>query len=346
MLDHFSPGMEQFRDKQPTLRDVADIAGVSYQTVWRVVNDHPHVAKDTREKVLRAIQDLDYRPNRAAQVLITGRSYMLQLIAFDWGYDPAVAAMLHWARAFGYIIAVTELQEPKSIEAVRTALEVTANVVDGALLVAPRRHFSMEVLRDLCQDRPFVLVSTELGVKLPSVIFDQRHGTEQVVRHLFKLGHRHIAEICGPPESSDAHIRHETLEQMLATQDFEPGPRAVGDWSSSGGYQAAKHVLESNAPFTALVVANDRMALGAMRALREAGVCVPQDVSVVGFDDEEVAQFCSPPLTTVRQDFSALGKTSVEYLVSLIEDPSTPVQQRVLYPELVVRESTRPVMME
>ncbi|MCU0519528.1 MAG: substrate-binding domain-containing protein [Anaerolineae bacterium] len=327
--------------KQATLRDVADMAGVSYQTVWRVVNEHPHVAVDTRERVLQAVRVLDYRPHRAAQVLTTGRSYILQLVIFEYAYGDPLPAILHWAREFGYTMVVTELKDATSTEAVRATLRETAQMIDGLLMVMPYPHLSYEALAELCQGRPFVVVNTELGAKMPSVVFDQRHGTRQAVEHLVALGHRLIAEISGPLDNCDAQARHETWMSMAERYGLDARLSVAGDFETCSGYGAAKRLLGLGQPFTAVLVGNDLMALGALRAFDEAGLRVPEDISVVGYDDVDVAAYLSPPLTTVRQEFDILGRESVEYLVSLIEDARTPIQQRVLYPELIVRQSTR-----
>ena len=175
---------------------------------------------------------------------------------------------------------------------------------------------------------------------MPSVVVDQWNGARQAVEHLIDLGHTNIAEISGPLENFDASIRHSSWRRCLELNSLEPGLSVAGDFEVRSGYLGAKELLAKQRPFTALFVGNDRMALGAIRALREAGLRVPEDVSVVGFDDIPEAAFFEPPLTTVRQDFEVLGKESVEYLVSLIEDDHTAVQQRVLYPELVIRQST------
>jgi LacI family transcriptional regulator len=327
--------------KQATLRDVADLAGVSYQTVWRVVNEHPHVASDTRTRVLEAVQELDYRPHRAAQVLTTGRSYILQLVIFEYGYGDPLPSLLHWARQYGYTTVVTEIKDATSPDHVREVLKETAQMIDGLLMVMPFPHLSYEDLTDLCQGRPFVVACTKLGSRMPSVVFDQWNGARQAVEHLIDLGHREIAEISGPPGNFDAEMRHQAWRRYMSNNGLEPGPRVVGDWDVCSGYHSAQRLLSSGEPFTAVLAGNDLIALGAVHALREAGLRVPEDISVVGFDDVEEAAHYDPPLTTVRQDFDKLGRESVEYLVSLIEDDSIPIHQRVLYPELIVRESTQ-----
>jgi DNA-binding LacI/PurR family transcriptional regulator len=326
---------------RPTLRDVADKVGVSYQTVWRVVNDRPHVAEDTRLRVQQALEALNYRPHRAAQVLTTGRSYMLQLVLFEYGHSDRLPAILRWAREYGYSVVATELEGPPSVDAMRAALSTTSQIIDGLILVLPYPDISYEMLQELIPDRPFVVINTELNSRMPSVVTNQWAGAREAVQHLMDLGHREIAEIRGPIGHFDADIRHRACEVFLGQNGLDPGLTEVGNFSVCSGYACTKRLLARGALFTGLVAGNDYMALGAIRALYEDGRRVPDDISVVGFDDIPEAAYFSPPLTTVRQDFEALGKACIEFLVSLIEDPDVTVHQRVLYPELIIRQSTQ-----
>ncbi|HOT92023.1 MAG TPA: LacI family DNA-binding transcriptional regulator [Anaerolineae bacterium] len=336
--------MSDPQTKRATLHDVAALAGVSYQTVSRVINNQPYVAEKTRAKVLQAIRQLDYRPNQAAQALATGRSYILQLLMFDIRYSDPFPAMLYWARKMGYTLAISEISPAASKKEVGDFLEdLATRMVDGLIIYTPFPPFSYQEMQQLCRGVPFVLVGAEPGVKAPSVVFDQRHGCRLAVQHLLDLGHRQIAEITGPLAHIDARLRHETLVAILQAQGLTPGPSVEGDFEVPSGYRGAKKLLENGKPFTALFVANDRMALGALCALHEQGLKVPEDVSVIGFDDMGEAAYFTPPLTTVRQDLNALAQQCIEYLVSMIKNPDTPVQQRNLYPELIVRKSTAPV---
>lgn len=330
--------------RRSTLRDVAELAGVSYQTVSRVINQHPNVARRTRERVLSAIRQLDYRPNQAAKMLATGRSYMLQLIMFDIRYSDPLPEMIYAARKAGYTLLISELSPFADEGEIRTALaELTARMIDGLVVYTPCPFFSYAEMVRLCRGVPFVLVGAAMGIKSPAVVFDQRHGCELAVQHLLDLGHRQIAEIAGRPQHIDAQLRHETMAAMLRARGLPLGPCAEGDFEVPSGYAAAKELLARGETFTALFVANDRMALGALRALHECGVRVPEDVSIVGFDDMGEAAYLTPSLTTVRQDLQVLAQQSIEYLVEMIGNPTMPVQQRVLYPELIVRGSTAPL---
>jgi DNA-binding LacI/PurR family transcriptional regulator len=319
---------------------------VSYQTVSRVINESPHVSKDTRQRVLRVIKEMDYQPNHAARSLVTRRSNLLEVVTFGSHYfGPAqmVAHIERAARQLGYNLILTNIAE-MTLEEVQVAIQtLSGRLVDGIIIIAPVVGLDYEELAPLCKNIPFVMVDTQLGSNMPSIVINQAYGSQVATRHLIELGHRQICEISGPLQWHGAVARHESWMNTLHAAHLTPGLSFEGDWSAVSGYWAARRLLESGATFTGLVVGNDQMALGAMRALREHGLRIPEDVSVVGFDDIPEAVCFEPPLTTVRQDFDTFGGQSVEYLVNLIHRPGIPVQQRVLYPTLVVRQSTRAV---
>jgi LacI family transcriptional regulator len=241
------------------------------------------------------------------------------------------------ANASGYKLVLTNIENaaPAQIKSVMENL----GSIDGVIIIAPIRESVYEDLTRMCP-KPFVKVGAKPGVKLPSVIIDQHQGSQMIVQHLIDLGHQHIAEICGPLQWYDAAARHESWLATLRANHLEPGPVAQGDWTAASGYAAARELLQANRRFSALAVANDQMALGAMRALHECGLKIPDDISVAGFDDIPESAYFEPPLTTVRQDFTALGKQSVEYLVEMLRNPDAPLHQRTLYPTLVRRQST------
>ncbi len=333
------------RPRRVTLHDVALQSGVSYQTVSRVVNDDPHVSRATRQRVLQAIQSLNYRPNRAARSLVTRRSQMLEVIVFGgnhYGPSQMVANVERAAHELGYSLILTNVLEV-TLEAVGDAIDrLSGRFADGIIFITPLVGLDCDQLATLCGGTPFVLIDTQLGSLAPSVVIDQRYGSQLVTQRLIDLGHRDICEISGPLDWFGALARHESWRATLEAAGLTPGVSVAGDWTAAGGYAAARRLLDGGARFTALVVGNDQMAFGAIRALRDSGRRVPEDVSVVGFDDIPEAAYYEPPLTTVRQDFDALGRQSVEYLVGLIDRPETPLHQRVLYPTLVERQSARP----
>jgi len=336
--------MARFRPKNVTLHDVAEQAQVSYQTVSRVINNHPHVSKETRHRVLQVIEELGYRPNRAARSLVTQRSCTLGVISFGTDhYGPAqmTANVERHARARGYNLVLSNI-ETATAQTIKTAVDgLSGQLVDGLVLITPVLGLSYDELNTLCAGIPFVQIDTELGAHIPSVVIDQRYGSQLATQHLIDLRHRNICEIRGPQTWFSAIARHEGWLSTLQAAGIPPLASVEGNWTAASGYMATCELLKQGISFSALVVGNDQMALGAMRALREHGLRVPDDVSVVGFDDIPEAPFFEPPLTTIRQDFAALGEQSVEYLIALINNTDTPLHQRVLYPHLVERLSTR-----
>ena len=329
------------KTKRPTLRDVAREAEVSYQTVSRVVNDDPHVSSATRNRVQRAIKALGFRPNRAAQILQTERSYTIEVVMFYFGFNLFLYEMARVAQLLGYHFVISAITEQ---EFARTLESATSRFVDG-LIIVPNTPLNedYETLMDLTEGIPIIQVGAELGANIPSVIYDQAQGGRLATQHLIDLGHREIAEISGPLFNHDGHDRHVGWLDTLRLHGISPGPSIEGDFTIDGGYQAMNKLLDSGEPFTAVFIGNDSMAMGAHTALRERSLRVPDDISMVSFDDLPESAHFVPGLTTVRQDFYLLGRLAVEYVVSMIEKRDTPVHQRVLQPSLIVRESTRPL---
>lgn len=326
--------------KRPTLRDVAREAGVSYQTVSRVINRNENVADKTRDRVMRAIKKLDYRVNRAAQIMQTKRSHTIEAVLFYSGFNLFLYEMARKAQQDEYHFVISAISED---EFVNTLDSAASRFVDG-LIIIPRSVMNEDyaTLSRLCNGIPFVLVGATLGVQLPSVLYDQKRGASLAVQYLIDLGHRQIAEISGDRQTGDGCDRHESWEETLMENSLPPGPSVEGDFTIEGGYRAMNQLLDSNDRFSAVFIGNDVMAFGAHTALRERGLRVPDDISIVSFDDIPEAAHFVPGLTTVRQDFQLLGRLAIEYVVSLINDPETPIHQRILQPELIIRGSTRP----
>jgi DNA-binding LacI/PurR family transcriptional regulator len=331
-------------EKTVTLNDVAEASGVSYQTVSRVINQHPHVAKETRERVQDFISKLGYRPNRLARSLVTKRSNTIGVMSYGTSYfgpSQMLSNIDQVLRSRGYSLTFYSLED-MTLAAWQKALDyLSSHLVDGVIIIAPMIGLDVAQLSALRQDIPIVMTDVQKDARIPSVVMDQREGSRLAAQHLIDLGHRKIAEISGPRTWYDGMLRHESFVLTLQRSGLEPVVSLEGDWTAQSGYAKAKQLLKSGHTFTALITGNDQMALGAMRALREGGLKIPEDVSVVGFDDIPEASFFEPPLTTVRQDFNAMGQQSVEYLLDLLDQPETSVHQRVLYPSLVVRSSTQ-----
>ncbi len=328
------------KNKRPTLRDVAREAGVSYQTVSRVINEQDNVSEATRRRVTETIKALGYRPNRAAQILQTERSNTIEVVLFYYGFNLFIYEMARRAQQLGYHFVISAITEQEFTSTLESA---ASRFVDGLILV-PNSVMTEDygTLLELTNGIPLVQIGSRSGVNMPSVTYDQKQGAKLAVQHLIDLGHRQIAEISGPLTNHDAYDRHVSYESTMRDHHLPPGPMVEGEFQIESGYRGMNQLLDSGRPFSAVFIANDSMAIGAHSALRDRGLRVPDDLSIVGFDDVPEAAHFVPRLTTVRQDFQLLGGLAVEYLASLIERPEIPLHQRVLQPQLIVRESTAP----
>ena len=331
------------RRRGPVMADVARVAGVSHQTVSRVINEADHVRPETRERVLRAMLELDYRPNSVARALVTGRSRTLGVVSFDTTlYGPAstLFGIERAAHAEGYfvsIVSVTSLDRASVLGAVE---RLRAQGVDGILIVTPQDAAAEAVLH-VPADTPVVAVEAGPEGDVPVVAVDQLAGARAATEHLLELGHRTVWHIAGPSDWLEARQRVDGWAAALADAGADAPPLLSGDWSARSGYELGKR-LATVRDVTAVFAANDQMALGLLRALYEAGRQVPRDLSVVGFDDIPEAQFFTPPLTTVRQDFNEMGRQSLMLLLDEIAAPTRSSERVVVEPELKVRESTAP----
>ena len=330
------------RQQRSTLHDVADQSGVSYQTVSRVINNHPSVSPETRARVERAIAMLNYRPNKVAKSLVVKQSNTLAVLTFGMNQFGPTQMMLNIERAskeLGYDLVFSNINAP-TYDQIKHALDsLSERQVDGILAISPVPGMSYDEMMRLSGHAPIVQIDTELGLEVPSVVVNQRYGSQIITEHLLNLGHTRLAEISGPLNWLGAQARHEQWYETLTGAQLTPGPSVEGDWTATSGYHAVHRLLSTGITFTALVVGNDQMALGAIYALHEYHLHVPEDVSVVGFDDIPESAYFMPPLTTVRQDFSQLGDVGVRYLLERIQHPDAPPRQHVIYPTLVIRRS-------
>ncbi|TDE07958.1 LacI family DNA-binding transcriptional regulator [Jiangella asiatica] len=328
------------------MADVARIAGVSHQTVSRVLNGHPNVRASTRERVLAAIDQLGYRRNLSARALVTRRTNTLGVVAFDTTlYGPAstLFGIEQAARDAGYFVSIVSLKTITRKNVDEALDYLTAQAVDGMIAIAPQIEAAAAVSR-VPGHLPVVAVEGGEAGATPVVAVDQVAGARLATQHLLDLGHRTVWHVAGPAEWLEAEGRttgwQATLEQAGA-----PVPRLIqGDWSPRAGYEAGR-AIAADREAGAIFVGNDQMALGLLRALTEAGIRVPDDISVVGFDDIPEAEFFSPPLTTVRQDFAEVGRRSIGLLLDLIESGSVGRDEHeriVVPPTLVTRKSTAP----
>ena len=331
--------------RRVSMADVAAAAGVSGQTVSRVVNASPRVDPATRARVEAAMSRLGYRPHRAARALRTGRTQTIGLVVATLdtvGNSRMLQAVAAAAAGRGYGVALVTAVGPESADDAFARLADQG--VDGVVVLNEASPFAAAVpaaagFRLLLVDAPGDPASPDAAPEFHVVQTDHAAGAHQAVAHLLELGHRRIAHIAGPADSFAAGQREEGWRSALTAAGLEVPAPVRGDWSAASGYAAGGRLDDA----TAVFVANDQMALGALRALADAGKTVPADVSVVGFDDIADAAEYRPPLTTVRQDFDALGARAVEVLLEDVESAAdtAPVVE-TFTPALVVRASTAP----
>ncbi|UWF76949.1 MULTISPECIES: LacI family DNA-binding transcriptional regulator [Microbacterium] len=327
------------RARTPSIRDVARLAGVSHQTVSRVLNDHPSIRPETKARVLDAISVLDYRPNLAARALVTSRSNTLGILSAtigEFGPTSSIAAIEEAARAEGYSVSTLNLPTTTP-EAIGAAVRQLAREhVDGIVVLAPQVRV-FHVLRGMDSSVPFVTLQTASGSDGVGLSADQVAGARIVTEHLIGLGHTEILHLAGPQDWIEAESRMRGYLDALRDADLPTFPPIRGDWTADFGYFAAGE-LARRPDFTAVFAANDLMAIGLMHGFRDAGIRVPEQVSVAGFDDIPVAAHVAPTLTTVHQDFPELGRRAVRILLACIRGEEPPAFA-ALVPELRERES-------
>jgi DNA-binding LacI/PurR family transcriptional regulator len=327
---------------RPLMVDVARLAGVSHQTVSRVLNDHPHVSAKTRADVLAAIRDLGYRPNAAARTLATGKTNALGVISLDSTlYGPSSMLYgLEQAAPPDYLVAIARLAASDRQSLHKTVERFLGQAVEGLIVVAPQTD-AVEALVNLVTDIPLVAIKCGTSAPLPSVIIDNRAGAARATQYLLDLGHETVYHLGGPSNWLDSAERAEGWRRTLLAAGAKVPDVVYGDWSARSGYEIG-HRLAALSEVTAVLCCNDQMALGLLRALTERGRNVPGDVSVVGFDDIPEAAFFPPPLTTVRQDFGELGRRAMHLLMDRISGADRIMPPMPIVPDLVVRASAAP----
>ena len=339
------PPRPNSRPGSVTIYDVASCAGVSHQTVSRVVNKASHVAASTRARVLQAVSQLGYRPNNAARNLVSQRSNLIGVITFcqdSFGPSHLLISVDTAAMKSGYNTLLASVNEPTVKAIKRAADDLWSHGVEGIILNVPTAVDLMS-LQNVFGDTPYVVTDAGAGNGITTVTTDHEYGACIGTEHLVALGHRRIACISGPLDWRCGALRRDGWLRTLRKYGIPEGPSNVGQWSAKGGFIAAEELIKRSPPgFTAVVAGNDQMALGVMRALELNSLSVPEDVSVVGYDDMPEAAFFSPSLTTVTHDFATAGSACLEFLLRRIRNPHASIERLVIKPELVCRESTAP----
>ena len=324
------------------MSDVARLAGVSAQTVSRVAAGSEHVRPDTRERVLRAMNQLGYSPNRAAQALRRGSFKTIGVLTQQiqrTGEALTTAGVLEAATAVDYAVNLVQVEHPASDDLREAVYRLSHQAIDGLVVVQAGRAGREQLV--LPPSMPVAVSDSTLVDYYPSASADQVGGVRDAVGHLLGLGHRTVYHVCGPEDSQSSLIRRATWARCLQAGRKVPEP-VPGDWEAAAGYEAGLR-LSTDPEATAVFCANDELALGLIRAMHEQGRRVPQDVSVVGFDGLAVGEYSFPPLTTVRQDFKRHGREMVGLVLEQAASGELDHSRSIIIPtELIVRGSTAP----
>ncbi|MFV0359597.1 LacI family DNA-binding transcriptional regulator [Tropicimonas sp.] len=325
-----------------TLAEIAKVAGVSRMTASRALNDQPGVSARTREDILRIADEIGYTANPMAQKLSTGRTRIIGVVAQL--HTPFAADLVlgigGQARGMGYEMLVYSLPENNS-EPPGSVRNLLQQITDGVIAILPYEPGYLEPLASASV--PVVTVDTQADdSRFPSVSADSYQGGRRAVTHLAELGHRRIGIVTGNCRLASARTRLVAYRDTVAQLDLDSDERLIADgrYTQKGGYDAARILLALPERPTAIFACNDLSALGAMAAIREAGLRIPEDISIVGFDDILLASQMHPALTTIRQPLHEMGRSAVNMLLALIVGLELPSRQTVLPTSLTIREST------
>lgn len=357
--------------RSPSIADVARLAGVSNQTVSRVATGARYVSDHTRAMVLAAMAEVGYTPNAAARALRSGSFGTIGVIVHQLsrtGESRTVEAIVEAARTEGYTVALVDVEQASGVAVEAAVARLQHQLIDALVIV--RHEIGTAVNLRIPATMPYVISDARFVGTHASVGADQRAGTRSAIRHLLDFGHPTVHHISGPATSTPAIVRHDAwLETLLEADRLVPEP-IQGEWSPEAGLRAGRALAarrRAGEDITAVFAASDEIAVGLLLALAQEDLRVPQDVSVVGFDNIPLAAYLTPPLTTVEQDFAAMGAALVELLLTQVRgrtSPDAPVAddagvevaggtearhatetaypRRVVPADLIVRESTGP----
>lgn len=339
-------------NRRPTIKQVAKAAGVSTQTVSRVINDRPDVAPDTRERILMTIDELGYQPSALARSLIQQRSYTLGVVTAGLkqiGPSRTLNGITSAAEEAGYSLLLKELPRFDAGDVVPIFQDLLARHVDGIIWAVPEvgenRNWVNKQSLDL--KLPIVSITMETKENISAVSIDNYLGGQMAVSHLLEQGYRHIGHISGPMDWWEARQRMLAWKDTLTEFGLEVRDAhwTEGNWSSASGALAGEKLFEQYPEMDAIFVGNDQMALAVIQVAYQRGLNIPKDLGIVGFDNIPESAFFYPPLTTVQQDQYAVGKVAVEETIKMIKSGwhgLEPIESKsiVLAPALVVRQSS------
>jgi DNA-binding LacI/PurR family transcriptional regulator len=304
-------------NKKANIYDVANLAGVSHQTVSRVLNNHPSLKPATREKVEKAIAKLNYRPNQAARQLVTSESKMIGILTSGselFGPSSILKAMEREARSAGYSSIAISVETQSKESWIDVIAQLRSLNIDGIITIALPREIVNKVEKAFT-GTPLVVVDTEPAKGSDVVNIDNVSGGFMATQHLIDLGHKNIAHITGPALAYEGNLRRQGYEEAMKQNGLKP--RIIdGDWSIETGFNVAGKLVDEKKLPTAFFCANDHLAVGVMKALFKKGFKIPEDISIVGFDDIPEAAYLLPSLTTVRQEFNLVGKIAIDRVLN------------------------------
>ncbi len=329
-------------NSRPTIRDVARLAGVSHQTVSRVMNKRENVTRETQERVEAAILELGYRPSAIARSMAHGRTHTIACIApnlTDFTFASIIEGAETEARQHGFFLLSSSAEDEVGFGTLVEEL-VEHRRVDGLMIINP---YIDQRFENIPANFPTVYVGAAARSEaVSSVCLDDENVAYEATRHLLELGHRSIAMVTGPMAEDCSRDRTVGYRRALAEAGLDYDERLVteGDWSASSGQAGFERFMQQGLGPTAVFAQNDRMALGILRAARDLGLDVPGQLAVIGVDDMPLSSYFDPPLTTMRQDMPAIGQLATRLLLDIIENNTTSVQALKLPAQLIVRKST------
>jgi len=336
-----------------TIRDVAKLAGVSVSTVSLALNNKGKVREATRKKVIEAIRKLNYHPSSIAKRFALNKTYTIGLCAFIAGgsplggfYMPVIQGVMDVVNANNYSFQLDIKGEYQNSSTKGEILSKLAKyrLVDGLIILT---YWSLQIkeILDLEQmNFPYVVVNGHIpGIEVNCVEIDNFGGAVKVVEYLIGLGHKRIGFITGPPDHQASMERIKGFQEALRKNriDYDKSLIYTGNFHKKSGYEGMRYLLNLSSPPSAVFVANDNMALAAMKIIKEEGLKIPEDISIVGFDDIEASSQIDPPLTTVRQPLYKMGEEAAKLLFQLLNSKESKPKKIILDTQLVIRESCR-----
>lgn len=329
------------------MQDVAAYSNVSHQTVSRVINNSDCVRPETRVKVEAAIEELGYRPNFIARSIVQGKTYTIGCISpslTDYVFAKMIDSAKIEAQRLGFFTLTGSAQT--EIEVKLLLEEMLKRRIDGLLMLNPKDDNRYHYLLPLIESNmPIAYLKNTAGdAPVPSIKCDGIEGGYKATKYLIELGHTSIATILGLQNEEDARDRFEGYQRALKEANIPLKETLIlkGEWTAKSGLEATRQLLTTGEKFSAIFAHNDRMAMGAIRALQEANLRIPRDISIIGFDDAPLAPYLNPPLTTMRQPTEKLGKKAAQLLIKSIQDRNYPPKQVYLKAKLIERESCAP----